>query len=276
MQHVLYILLTATGLLLSTARGCRAQSSPTIYDLEHPEVISLPHKVNQVSGIVHQPGAFVYAIDDDHGSIYKITLNRPPEVKEWSFGKKDDYEDLALVNGTFYVLASTGRLAVIPGKFPLTGAGYFSLHLKGRNELESLYYDPQEQKLVLLCKECAGDKKDENSAWAFDPQEKAFDKKPLYRLKRKDIEKKLGQDIGRFKPSAAALHPQTGELYIISSINKLLVVLDRKREVSRVYPLDARLFKQPEGMAFTPGGDLLITNEAAGKGPANILVFKKP
>ena len=44
--------------------------------------------------------------------------------------------------------------------------------------------------------------------------------------------------------------------------------------LKQVYPLNAQLFKQPEGIAFTPSGDMLISNEAAGKGAANILYYK--
>jgi hypothetical protein len=63
-------------------------------------------------------------------------------------------------------------------------------------------------------------------------------------------------------------------LYIISSVNKLLVVADRKGGVKKVYPIDPGLFKQPEGISFTPSGSIIISNEAAGVGVANILIFK--
>jgi hypothetical protein len=34
------------------------------------------------------------------------------------------------------------------------------------------------------------------------------------------------------------------------------------------------LFKQPEGITFTPKGDMIISNEAADRGVAEILLFK--
>jgi hypothetical protein len=63
-------------------------------------------------------------------------------------------------------------------------------------------------------------------------------------------------------------------LYIVSSINKLLVVTDTNGNLKQAYPLEAELFKQPEGIAFTASGDMLISNEAAGNGSANILIYK--
>jgi len=45
--------------------------------------------------------------------------------------------------------------------------------------------------------------------------------------------------------------------------------------VKEVYKLDPKIFKQPEGITFTPTGDLLISNEAALTGAANILIYKR-
>jgi uncharacterized protein YjiK len=82
-----------------------------------------------------------------------------------------------------------------------------------------------------------------------------------------------GEDKIKFKPSGAAIHPLTGELYIISSVNKLLVVADRRGEVREVYRLDEGVFKQPEGIAFEPDGTMIVSNEAADHGVANLLIF---
>jgi hypothetical protein len=54
-----------------------------------------------------------------------------------------------------------------------------------------------------------------------------------------------------------------------------LVTADRKGNIKKMYELDPKLFKQPEGITFTPTGDLLISNEAALTGSANILIFKR-
>jgi hypothetical protein len=78
----------------------------------------------------------------------------------------------------------------------------------------------------------------------------------------------------RFKPSAASIHPLTRELYIISSINKVVVIADVNGVPREVHRINPKLYKQPEGMAFTPQGDLLISNESADIGASNIFFFK--
>jgi hypothetical protein len=93
-------------------------------------------------------------------------------------------------------------------------------------------------------------------------------------LRRKDIEARLGKEIKRFKPSAASINPLTGDVLIVSSINKLLVIATRELVVKEVLELGAEIFKQPEGLCFTPNGDLLISNESAQDGKANLLIFK--
>jgi hypothetical protein len=53
-----------------------------------------------------------------------------------------------------------------------------------------------------------------------------------------------------------------------------LVVADRNGNPEKVYKINPKLYKQPEGLTFTPEGDLLISNESADIGAANILIFK--
>ena len=78
----------------------------------------------------------------------------------------------------------------------------------------------------------------------------------------------------KFKPSAATINPLTNDLFILSSVNKLLVIAEKNGIVKKAYPLTPSLYQQPEGIAFTSSGDLLISNEADKEGPADILVIK--
>lgn len=268
--HMVMSLLAACLVL-----GSWAKTASEGYDLQHPRTIDVPKQVDQISGIACATGDAVYAIDDDHGDLYKISLGKKTGVQKWKFGAKADYEDVVLVKDRFYILNSDGTIVSFAQHFPIMDPQQFKLPLKGKNEFEALYYDPASQKLVLLCKNCHGDDKDEMVAWSFDPLTQTFRDKPFYTVKVKGIEKLLGRDVGEWKPSAAAINPLTGDLYVLSSVNKLLVVLDPSRNVKQVFPLDAHTFKQPEGITFTPEGDMLISNESAHQGSATILVFKK-
>ena len=76
-----------------------------------------------------------------------------------------------------------------------------------------------------------------------------------------------------FKPSGIAIHPIDGEVYIISSVGKLLIILNRSGKVQNVIELDPKIFRQPEGICFSPKGDMFISNEGQG-GKGYILKFK--
>ena len=53
----------------------------------------------------------------------------------------------------------------------------------------------------------------------------------------------------------------------------MLMVLDRNGKVLDLQDLDNKLFLQPEGICFSPQGDLFISNEGRG-GKGYILKFK--
>ena len=83
----------------------------------------------------------------------------------------------------------------------------------------------------------------------------------------------MGIEKFKFKPSAAAVNPITHDIFIISSVNKLLLVLDSVKNIKASYKLNPGLFKQPEGLTFSETGKLIISNESAKIGTANLLIY---
>jgi hypothetical protein len=127
--------------------------------------------------------------------------------------------------------------------------------------------------LLLICKDCEDDPMDITSVWGYDLQKDSILPDPVFRIDQTAIERILGKTIEKFKPSAAGVHPITGEYYLISAINDLIVVIDRVGQVKAACAIDKYLFKQPEGLSFMPNGDMLISNEFADAGRATILIY---
>lgn len=268
-------------LILVGYQSCNSQKNtkplptPPQYDLNNPVVFDLPAGLAEISGIAYYPkDSSVFAIIDEEGLFFKIYLNGSGTIKKWNFGKGRDFEDVVMHDGNFYVLVSNGDIetlkfmgdSIITSKSDLAGAS------KKVNEFETLYYDDS-LGLVLICKECEDDKKEAVTAWGFTPDSIAYNPS-LFSIDVTKIAEASAEKKFRFKPSAAAIHPVTKELYIVSSVNKLLVIAGRNGDVKEVYPLDPKIYKQPEGITFTPWGDLLISNEAGESGNPNILIFK--
>lgn len=249
--------------------------SPPGYNFNKPLVYKLPTALDEISGIIFYPkDSGLFAIQDEKGWLFKIHLKTPLQIEKWKFSNGADYEDLALVDSTFYVLRSKG----VVERFNFSAPDSVSIQpyklSEAKNEFETLYYDSTTHKLILICKNCDQDTRKEVSSFAFDPANDSFSES--FKIEAAEVKEKIGENDEKFrlKPSAAAIHPLTGELYILASVNRVLVILNKDHTVKNAYRISPALFKQPEGMTFTPKGDLIISNEAAENGAAELLFFK--
>lgn len=257
-----------------SSNGRTKYESPDGYDFSKPWMRKLPVELDEISGIVYYPkDSSVFAINDEFGWLYKIHLVGLQEISKWKFSGGADFEDLVMIDTIFYALQSNGTIITFTfggGNNVLRDETVFPE--KG-NEFEILYYDSVFHKLSLICKDCDADKKKSLTKYFFDPASRRFED-TTRSIDVKKVAIMMGEKNLKFKPSAAAIHPITGELFIISAVNDLLVIADQQGNLKISFKIDGKLFKQPEGIAFTPAGDLLISNEAADKGAANILFFK--
>ena len=155
-----------------------------------------------------------------------------------------------------------------------TSSTRYKLALPGKKEFETTYYDKSRNSIIMICKNCEDDKKlGITSAYRFDLATRTFDTAAFFQFDNKEIAALVGSDMRFFKPSAAAIHPIEKRLYIVASVNGLLVIADLQGHVQEAYNLKHRLFLQPEGLAFAPNGDLYISNEGGYDGTADILKF---
>jgi uncharacterized protein YjiK len=252
----------------------KVYKSPPGYDFAHPTIIKLTYELDEVSGITYYPGdTSIFMQVDEKGNLYKLKFSNPTDIRKWKIADADDYEDIVLLDSTFYVLSSKGDITVVTflSEHSVDSRSYpFPIP---DNEFEILFYDPKIRKLVLICKDCSEDGKKSTSGYAFDPGTKQFIAN-TFSIDVKKINALAKKKIGRFKPSAAAINPLTGSIYIVSATDKLLVIADGNGYPKAAYELDPSVFKQPEGLTFTPTGTMIITNESADVGMANVLIFR--
>jgi uncharacterized protein YjiK len=269
-----------------------------IYDLDNPDYrYTMPKSLEEISGISWFGKGKLACIQDEDGMIFIFNLEKEKVTSTVEFGKDGDYEDISVVKNTAYVLKSNGHIFRVKN-FKNAGIKVkrYKTLLSNKNDAEGMVYDSLKNRLLIACKGSPSIEKEKpykgyRAVYSFDLETKQLQEEPVYLIDLRKIDSykdqgnftqfssKLARILGitdpytNLRPSGIAIHPLTDEIYIISSVGKLLIRLDRDGLVLGVQALDPNLFRQPEGICFSPGGDLYISNEGRG-GKGYILKFK--
>lgn len=236
----------------------------------------MPKELVEISGITNFGKDQLACIQDEDGIIFIYDLKREAAVAKEKFGKRGDYEGVECVDDTCYVLRSNGNIYY----FRLTKNGIgetykFKTELSSDNNAEGLGYDLSSNRLLIACKDKPGTKKvqitNSRTVYAVQLPEKIFVQRPVFVidagsynewLEKKSLDKKKHKP---FRPSAVAVHPATGDVFVIGSVGKILLILDPEGNIKNLIPLNPAIFLQPEGMCFSPAGDLFIASEGREK-----------
>ena len=252
--------------------------SPKGYDLTRPEKFELPDELTEISGIAFNKGNadIMYAEQDEKGTLFSLKPGSK-DVQRAKFGKNGDYEDVAIINDQAIMLRSDGALFI----FPLNASGNAEASTKiwegllPQGEYEGMYADDSTQSVYVLCKHCGMEKSSKTST-VFTLKltaDSLLKKAGENAIDVKRIAELSGQKKMAFHPSGLSRSPLTGDWYILSSVNKMLVVAGADWTVKEVYPLNPQLFGQPEGIAFDKDNNLYISNEGDKLRMGNVLKF---
>lgn len=254
--------------------------SPKGYDLTKPDKFTMPSSLLEISGIAFYKGISdtIYSIQDEDGKLFRQKWDVKKQY-HMKFGSKGDYEDLAIFNEMIFILKSNGSIYSFPFTEAIKDESEIVKERKGllsKGEYEGMYADPQTNKIYVLCKNCELDKKMKQvTGYVFDYSIKTDSlttagdfKIDLSQLKA--LNPKLKTSLS---PSALAKNPKTGEWYVLSSTNKLLLVTDANWKIKEAHKLNSSTFNQPEGIAFDNKLNLYISNEGDEVSEGNILKF---
>jgi len=269
--------ITCISLLFIGCTACsqhkkdKSYTAPQAYALHDGEVIKLPSALEEISGLALLNGRSdtIYAQQDENAKLYSFVLN-DPQLQTTTFGKNGDYEDIAIGKGYVIILRSDGQFF----SFPLadrqqdqTTNVTTSKKILPKGEYESLAFGTTDSVLYVLCKTCKEDKT-QNKTLGYRLSLQADGSVQLlstFGVDNTVVKQQNRVGKGLFKPSAIAQHPLSKEWYILSSVNKVLVVADSNWHIHSVYHLDPKIYTQPEGLTFDRQNTLYISNEA---GPA--------
>ena len=255
----------------------RVTYTPRGHDITKPESIKLGTKLDEISGICWINDSLILANNDEAGRIFAIDLhsNTPGEYRNVKFGAKDDYEDIVKVDSAIYLLIATGKIVRVTQYQNEASVKMEEVAtLNGQNEFESLYYDKEINSLVMICKNCHKEKDRVRSAYRFSLDSNKLIDTPYYQIQMDEIRKMTDDQGAEFRPSAASVNPKDNNVYIVSSIGKLMVVINKKGKVMQAFRISAVMFPQPEGITFASNGDMFISNEIGTEPAPSLLKFK--
>ena len=256
----------------------------------------LPSYLEEISGLSYFGEDKIACVQDEKGNIYVLDLVEGKISNKYEFGDDGDYEDITVVGKNAYVLENNGDIYRIKDfKKKDRKVKKFNTPLKEKNDTEGMTFDPRANGLLVACKGSPSIDKEKpfegsKAIYLFDLQEEILDEYPVYLVDLKELDrfidrkgfskfsvrvaKRLGlvESETSFHPSGIAIHPQSGEIFIISSVGKLMIILDRGGKVLDAKALNPVLFRQPEGICFSPEGDMYISNEGNG-GMGYVLKF---
>ncbi len=280
MQKNMFLLLILSLVFNLACNKTEVEKNPKDYNLSKPETFVLPQALKEISGIAFQNGNAdtIYAEQDEEGKLFYGQWG-DKQIKQAQFGPPGDYEDLAISNGYAILLRSDGVLLTMPLNEVKNGNQSYVKTLNGllpQGEYEGLAADEINNQLYVLCKKCL-DINTSTTAKGY-----IFQMTPSVEMRNmgsftidvNTITALSGVQNIKFHPSALAKNKSRNEWYILSSVNKMLVITDAAWKVKEVYKLNPSVFSQPEGIAFDSDNNLYISNERGDATNGTILRFK--
>lgn len=274
---IVLLLLAFIGVAVQSLRandkeGTKKKAS--VADIAIVKKWEMPDILMEISGIAWMNNGQFACIQDEKGIIFIYSTITGKIEKEVPFGDDGDYEDIVLIGNTAYVQRSDGHIFevenAVKGK-PIVHE--YETPLTARQNIEGLAHDSRNNRLLAVVKDKETDG-NYKGIYAFDLKTKAMAETPVYKIDAEDEllsgskQKKKNKSL---RPSAIAIHPATGDIWVLEVVDPAILVLDQKNgNIKKLYSIDKADFAQPEGLSLSPDGKIYISNEGV-KERANIL-----
>ncbi len=252
------------------------------YNLANPShIINLVSEdLREISGLspTDVEGQYL-AIADEKGEIFFVDgAGGGAITRRVLFRDKGDFEGVEMVGTCLFAVKSNGDVFEI-GRWKRKSPSVreYETPLRKEDDVEGLGYDAKRNALLMACKGNT-DSSYLRKIYAFDLNSKKLSDQPVYTVDPLEVNRLVphipGENEHFFSPSGIAVHPITGDVYVLSSAQKRLVVLDYATGVIKyAIRLDKKMLPQPEGISFDFNGDLVLSSEGK-KGEGLIMRYR--
>ena len=237
----------------------------------------LPPQLREISALAMTEDRHLFAVDDETAVVHQIDYVNGQLVKSFGLGKpaeRADFEGLASVGNTFYLMTSAAVLYIAPegGDGDHVSFRKRDTGLGDECEFEGLAYEPEGSRLLLLCKAVRRKAATETlSIFTWDLSSGEIDPQRTIELPVGDIAARL--QTSDLHPSGIAVHPADGSLLIVAARQRALFRLRANGSFVDATQLPGKnRHPQAEGIEFGPDGLLFVADEG-GKGRARLTVY---
>ena len=213
-------------------------------------------------------------MSEEIGAIFIFDLESKEIEKQIPFGPPGDYEGLVLVRNTAYVACSDGRILEIVNFLQADTPKVieYGTHLTVNEHVNGVCYDRKNRRLLVAIR----DDVNENfkGIYSFNLVNKRMSVKPAIRvdLRHRVFESQQTKKLQTiFQPSDLDISPVTGQLYIIDGTRGQLLRMRLSESIRDLVQLDKNEVFQPEGITFTPSGEIYFASKGIREEPGMLL-----
>jgi len=262
-------------LFLSLPLQTIAQLKNYFSDKVKIQQIKLPNELVEISGITADSKGNFYCLNDEQGIIFQIDINLGKILNKIFLDENalpGDYEDIVVVNDDFYLLRSDGLILKATTKNGKYHYVEIESGLSKANNYEGLYYDSENNSLLIACKEGQSDEVNKvRVVYKYSINEGKTDEKVYLKISLNVLKSKYG--IKNFYPSAITKNSNTKTYYILSAKGKPAILeIDSNSRILDAFLLDEKKHPKPEGVVIY-GNELIISDEGL-KDKGRITIYK--
>lgn len=235
----------------------------------------LPAVLRNISAIHYIGMQRMACLQNEIGSIFIFNLGSGKLEKEIPFGPPGDYEGLVIIKKDAYVACADGRILEIKNySTENSGVTEYGTHLTVEENVNGLCYDRKNKRLLVSVKGNGEGGQTYKGIYAFSIATKRMPVKPAVKIDLRDkvfdsVQAKNIQTL--FQPSDIAISPVSGLLYVIDGTRVQLLRMRLSESIKDLSELDKEKFIQPEGISFTPSGELFIASKGVREEPGMLL-----
>lgn len=225
------------------------------------KVWDLPEALKEISAISYIGNGLFGCIQDELGTIFIYNTSKNSIEKTISFTAAGDFEGLAIAGKDAYALRSDGLIFEIIQFESSPTVKQYQTSLTRKQDIEGLCFDKANDRLLLAIKGNERGNTNYKGIYAFNLGSKKLATEPVFKLDLSHDVLKTSRSKGGFQPSDIAIHPVTGEIYLIEAARSSLLILQPNGVPKEMVQLGRDNFQQAEGISFSPDGQLYISSE---------------